>query len=253
VFLPNSSRPGSDSALGSALNSMSEERHILCYVTDRCSLAPNSGRSPRESLLSTIAAAATAGVDWIQLREKDLPGKECAELTRAAILRLANLSVPRGSVLNLPRVIVNDRLDVALAERADGVHLRENSLPPGEAKRLVRLSAASRLVPKGFLVGVSCHSLEAAQSAATAGADYIFLGPVFLTPSKAAFGAPLGLSRLAEVCRSVSIPVLAIGGINLANVALCFAAGAAGVAAIRFFQEASDLPRLIQVLRESSR
>lgn len=252
MSLPNSSRPGSDSALGPALNSMSKERHILCYVTDRCSLAPNSGRSPRESLLSTIAAAATAGVDWIQLREKDLSGKECSQLTREAILCLANSSTPRGSVFGLPRVLVNDRLDVALAERAGGVHVGENSLSPGEAKRLVRLSAASRLVPQGFLVGVSCHSLDAAQSATNAGADYIFFGPVFFTPSKAAFGAPLGLDRLAEVCRSVSIPVLAIGGINLANSAACFAAGAAGIAAIRLFQDAQELPLLVRALRTSS-
>src|SRR5207249_303633 len=110
------------------------------------------------------------------------------------------------------RILVNDRLDVALSERADGVHLGESSLPLPEARRFV----GNRNEPEGFLIGVSCHSLEAARSAASAGADYLFFGPVFDTPSKAAFGAPQGLERLAEVCRAVSIPVLAIGGITLA-------------------------------------
>jgi thiamine-phosphate pyrophosphorylase len=103
-----------------------------------------------------------------------------------------------------------------------------------------------------FYIGVSCHSLEAAKSAERGGADYLFFGPVFDTPSKAAYGPPQGLNRLAEVCRSVSIPVLAIGGITLANCAACFSAGASGIAAIRLFQDASDLPDLVQALRKAS-
>jgi thiamine-phosphate pyrophosphorylase len=100
-----------------------------------------------------------------------------------------------------------------------------------------------------FLVGVSCHSQEAAKSAEDGGADYIFFGPVFTTPSKAAYGAPQGLARLAEVCRSVSLPVLAIGGIALENATSCLAAGAAGIAAIRLFQDAYDLASLVKTLR----
>jgi thiamine-phosphate pyrophosphorylase len=105
---------------------------------------------------------------------------------------------------------------------------------------------------KKFLVGISCHSVQAAAAAARAGADYIFFGPVFATPSKASFGAPQGPQRLAEVCRAVALPVLAIGGITLENAPDCFAAGAAGIAAIRLFQDAKDLASLVSDLRTDS-
>jgi thiamine-phosphate pyrophosphorylase len=147
------------------------------------------------------------------------------------------------------RILVNDRLDVALSEGAGGVHLGENSLPLPEAKRLVKAQALSQ----DFLIGVSCHSLDAARSAASGGADYLFFGPIFSTPSKAAFGAPQGLERFAEVCRAVSIPVLAIGGITLANASACLAAGASGIAAIRLFQDARDMSSLVQSLRQLTR
>jgi thiamine-phosphate pyrophosphorylase len=204
----------------------------------------------QESLLNTIEAAAAAGVDWIQLREKDLLGKGCAALTCEALQRVERASQGPGSELYATRILVNDRLDVALAERAGGVHLGENSLPVSEVKRLLSASPAARSLLGDFLVGVSCHSLESAKSAAAAGADYIFFGPVFSTPSKAAFGAPQGLDRLAEVCRSVSIPVLAIGGITLANAAACFATGAAGLAAIRLFQASENLTLVVKALRD---
>jgi thiamine-phosphate pyrophosphorylase len=126
------------------------------------------------------------------------------------------------------------------------VHLGEKSLPLAEARRLVE-NCGER---KDFLIGVSCHSLEAARIAANGGADYLFFGPVFTTPSKAAFGAPQGLERLAEVCHAMSIPVLAVGGITLANAADCFAACASGIAAIRLFQDAGDLSFLVQSLRK---
>jgi thiamine-phosphate pyrophosphorylase len=92
--------------------------------------------------------------------------------------------------------------------------------------------------------------MEAAKSAAGDGADYLFFGPVFTTPSKAAYGAPQGLERLAAVCRAVSIPVLAIGGVTSATASACFAAGASGIAAIRLFQEAPDMLALVQSLRK---
>jgi thiamine-phosphate pyrophosphorylase len=138
------------------------------------------------------------------------------------------------------RVLVNDRLDVAIAERADGVHLGERSLPIAEAKRLVASALRERAVDEAFLGGVSCHSLEAAEAAQRDGADYIFFGPVFTTPSKQGFGPSQGTERLQQVCSAVSIPVLAIGGITLDNAASCLHAGAAGVAAIRLFQDAPD-------------
>jgi thiamine-phosphate pyrophosphorylase len=202
---------------------------ILCYVTDRRALPP--GRT----LLEAIRNAAVAGVDWIQIREKDLEIRPLAGLVRDAI------DAARGTNA---RILVNDRLDVALAAGAAGIHLGEMSLPV-EALAEWRLSAGRA----DFQIGVSCHSIDAAIAAERGGADYIFFGPVFGTPSKAAFGPPLGIERLREVCASVTIPVLAIGGVNLDNAASCVAAGAAGIAAIRLFQEIPDVPATVGRLR----
>src|SRR6202171_3818044 len=138
---------------------------ILCYVTDRHSLS--EARKAQETLLSKVEAAAAAGVDWIQIREKDLSGRNCGLLTREALQRAAKSP---GSNAAPTRILVNDRLDVALSEGAGGVHLGENSLPLPEAKRLVKAQALSR----HFLIGVSCHSLEAARSAASGGGDFFF-------------------------------------------------------------------------------
>ena len=176
-------------------------------------------------------------------------GETAASLTREALRRvskLASLAQPA------PRILVNDRLDVALAEKAGGVHLGENSLPVVEAKRLVLAVQAPESLASDFLVGVSCHSLEAAQSAASAGADYIFFGPIFATLSKAAYGAPQGLLRLAKVCSSLAIPVLAIGGITVANVSSCFSAGASGIAAIRMFQDSADPAEIVRRLQPAA-
>jgi thiamine-phosphate pyrophosphorylase len=219
----------------------SRKSPIFCYVTDRRSLPDASATA----LLHKIDAIVSAGVDWVQIREKDLSARQLAALTRGALLHAAN-KVKSGS--HAPRILVNDRLDVALAERAGGVHLGENGLPVGEAVQLIETRAPGT----DFLAGVSCHSLEAAKAAAAGAASYLFFGPVFATPSKAAFGAPQGVERLAEVCRAVSIPVLAIGGITLENSAACFAAGAAGVAAIRLFQDSSDIAATIAALRGRS-
>jgi thiamine-phosphate pyrophosphorylase len=196
--------------------------------------------------LLKMETAAAAGVDWIQIREKDLSGRDCGLLTREALQRAAKSPASNAAPTS---ILVNDRLDVALSEGAGGVHLGENSLPLPEAKRLVKAQALSQ----HFLIGVSCHSLEAARWAASGDADYLFFGPIFSTPSKAAFGAPQGLERLAEVCHAVSIPVLAIGGITLANASACLAAGASGIAAIRLFQDARDMSSLVQSLRKQTR
>ena len=215
---------------------------ILCYVTDRQALSKGDELYARKAVLDKIQAAAAAGVDWIQIREKDLSGKECAALTSAAIERAAKPLTSKQSPI---RILVNNRLDVALSQAAGGVHLGENSLPVERARELVD----SRIPSKDFLIGVSCHSLEAATAAAKGGAHYIFFGPVFATPSKAAYGAPQGLAQLAEVCRAVSLPVIAIGGITLDNAAPCLTAGASGIAAMRLFQDAQDLASLVKELR----
>lgn len=223
---------------------------LLCYVTDRSLLVmePIQGQ---KILRKKIAAAAAAGVDWIQIREKDLSGKELSTLAREAMkLAAANRAGVSPRVAASPpaqashaRILVNDRLDIALAADTGGVHLGEQSLPPQEALRLLKL-----LERKDFLIGVSCHSPTAAKEAERGGADYLFFGPVFATPSKAAYGAPQGLDRLAEVCRAVTLPVLAIGGITPENAAACLSAGASGIAAIRLFQDAPDLARVVKTL-----
>ena len=210
---------------------------LLCYVTDRHSLPVANSANSIEALTQKIAEVAAAGIDWVQIREKDLPARELASLTRQALAIGKKTSAKRSSST---RVLVNDRLDVALAERAHGVHLGESSLLVAEAKRLIVPTVHKQAVDETLLVGVSTHSIEAAQAAEQDGADYLFFGPIFPTPSKQQFGPPQGTRSLQQVCGTVSIPVLAIGGITLDNAASCIHAGAAGIAAIRLFQDAPD-------------
>lgn len=197
----------------------------LCYITDRLELAP-------EPLPHRIQAAAAAGVDLIQVREKDLPTRALAELAEAAV------RICRGTGT---RIVINDRLDIAMGVAADGVHLGRQSLPP----EIVRREAG-----KDFLIGVSCHSPEEALQAEAAGADYILLGPVFETPSKLRYGPPLGLAKFSESAERIAIPVLALGGITVERTAACLAAGAKGIAGIRIFQDCPSLAERVRELRQ---
>lgn len=219
---------------------------ILCYVTDRRSLPLSTSADAHRLLFDSVERAAAAGVDWIQLREKDFSGKEWEELVRESLRRTSRF----GSAT---RVFVNDRLDVALACGAGGVHLSENGIPVADACRLRDEFFSPHNTKRDFLVGVSCHSVGAALGAARAGADYIYFSPIFYTPSKANYGPPQGLERLAIVCKAVSIPVIAIGGISAENAAGCLQTGAAGVAAIRLFQESPELPEIVQTLHGQRR
>jgi thiamine-phosphate pyrophosphorylase len=196
----------------------------LCYITDRLAL----GAKP---LIPLIQEAVRAGVDLIQIREKDLGTRPLVELVRATV------ECARGTAT---RVVVNDRLDVALAVGLCGVHLGTQSVPA----QVVR-----RSVPDGFLIGVSCHSLEEALAAESAGADYIVLGPIFATPSKLAYGPPLGLDKLREVAARVQIPLLALGGIDVQCLKPCLAAGATGIAGISIFQNSNSLQACVQEVR----
>jgi len=198
----------------------------LCYITDRHALEP-------KPLLPVIQKAIEAGVDIIQIREKDLPTRELFELVRATV----DSARAQGGG---SRVVVNDRLDIALAAGAAGVHLGGQSMPPNAVR-------ASTL--KGFLMGVSCHSLDDALKAEAAGADYVLLGPIFETPSKLAYGPPLGLDKLRQVAGSAKVPVLALGGISVERVKACIEAGASGVAGIRLFQDCNDLMDRVRELR----
>ena len=219
---------------------------MLCYVTDRHSLRTANPANSLPALIQKIEEVVAAGIDWVQIREKDLPARELAALTREALRIVAKYSVNRSSPI---RVLVNDRLDVAIAERADGVHLGEKSLPVAEAKRLVESALRQQAIDQSFVIGVSCHSIEAAKSAERDGAAYIFFGPIFATPSKESFGPPQGLERLAHVCRITSIPMLAIGGMALDNAKSCIAAGIVGIAAIRLFQNAADPRKTVDSVR----
>ncbi len=205
---------------------------IVCYVTDRKVL---DAADAAGNVLAKIRGAMAAGVDWVQIRERDMLARELLGLAKAA----GGIGTGGG------RVIVNDRLDVALAAGAAGVHLGGESVPAREVVRWCR----RRNAPAGFLIGVSCHSLEEAREAEDSGASYVFFGPVFETPSKKKFGPPQGIARLGEACRAVRIPVIAIGGVNEGNVAECLRAGAAGIAAIRMFQESSEAETLKRAIK----
>lgn len=184
---------------------------IQCYITDRRTLAG-------ESLLEAIARNLDAGIDWIQIREKDLPAREMFDLVKGALV----LPNPRGA-----KILVNGRVDVALAAGAAGAHLPSNSPAP---------HCWRAFVPAGFLLGVSCHSVEEVRAAAYEGADYVVFGPVFAPISKSSDLPARGLEELARAASQVRIPVLALGGITKQNTADCVSAGAAGVAGISLYQ-----------------
>ena len=203
---------------------------LLCYVTDRHSLAEPS------LLADQISRAVEAGINWVQIREKDMSARELLAVTRAAV---------KSAHQTATRIIVNDRLDVALAAGAGGVHLGEASMAVAAVAAWRRENAWAEVPPREFLIGASCHSVEAALAAENDCADYVIFGPVFSTPSKEKFGPPLGINLLSEASKAVRIPVLAIGGITEENARECFVAGALGVAAIRMFSEARDLAELV--------
>lgn len=194
----------------------------LLAITDRKSLD--------ETLEDFLRRALEAGLDAIQIREKDLPSGELYRVAAAA-KKLAN---PHSTSL-----LVNGRTDVALAAGLDGVHL------PGNAVSPARIRAVA---PRGFLIGVSCHSLEDLRRAEQEAADYAVYSPVFPTSSKPGYGPPLGLPALEQACAAVQIPIFALGGVTKANAAHCVRAGAEGIAGISLFQ-AEDLAAAVSGLR----
>ncbi len=194
---------------------------VLCLVTDRRRLvaAPPSAETQEDALVACVTAAARAGVHLIQVRERDLDGRRLTRLVRRCVEAVHGTAA---------RVLVNDRMDVALAADAHGVHL------PGHGVAAPRVRA---LAPPGFVIGRSVHhSTEAARVAEEGGVDYLVFGTVFSTTSKAGV-APAGVQGLAAAVSAVSIPVLAIGGITLERMPDIARSGAGGVAAIGLFVE----------------
>jgi thiamine-phosphate pyrophosphorylase len=187
----------------------------LYVVTDRQLTA---GRPLR----LVVEAALRGGARAFQLREKDLSPRELYPLA----IEMRQLTQRYGA-----RLLINDRVDVALAVDADGVHLTTTSLPA---------SIARQLLGPGRLIGVSTHTLTEAQAAADAGADFLVFGPVFYTPSKAPYGEPVGLDALRVVRAAVTLPILAIGGVKKANLDQVLAAGADGIAVISAIISADD-------------
>ena len=179
----------------------------LYLITDRMQTA---GRA----LPAVVADALRGGLRAVQLREKDLAAAQLFEIA----VELRQLTREYGA-----KLLVNDRVDVALAAGADGVHLGKAGLPVREARRM--------LGGEG-LIGYSAHSADEALQAQRDGADFVTLGPVYHTPSKAQYGEPLGLSALSEAVRVVAIPVFALGGVKHSSVAEVLSAGAHGVALI---------------------
>ncbi len=165
-------------------------------------------------LLEVVARALQGGVRAVQLREKDLATRDLYHLAEG----LLAMTRAAGAAL-----LINDRVDVAMALSADGVHLTRRSLPPKETRGLLGA---------GKLVGVSCHSLAEIREAEDGGVDFVVLGPIFEAPSKAAFGPPLRTTALQQARAVTSLPILAIGGINPLRVPEVMAAGANGVAVI---------------------
>ena len=190
---------------------------IRYYITDRRQLTAH------ESLLDCIARQLTMGIEMIQLRERDLDAHELYALAQA-VMALPN---PHGT-----RFLINDRADVALASGAAGVHLRGHGPAP---------STIRAITPPGFLIGVSCHSVDEVRRSADEGASFSVLAPIYPTPGK---GPALGLDCLRNAASAVAIPVLALGGITAQRIPECLATGAAGIAGISLFQRPAT-PALI--------
>lgn len=197
----------------------------LYLITDR-------QRTAGRPLAEVVKAALSGGVRAVQLREKDLPAAELYELA----WELRELTASYDA-----RLFINDRIDIALAVEADGVQLGISSLP---------VTAARRIAPK-LLIGYSSHSKKEAAAALAKGADFVTFSPVFFTPSKASFGAPQGVEKLAASSAELGDAVFALGGIKLDNLPLVLAAGCRKVAVIGAILEADDPAEAAEAFRKT--
>ena len=198
-------------------------------ITDRRVQTPDQELT---SLIDLAARAAAAGVDMVQVRERDLSARDVFQLTEAISTAI------RGTET---RVLINDRADIAACAGA-GVHLTTRSL-------------TAAVVRKAFghdlLVGVSTHTIDEAEAAERDGADFVVFGPVFETASKKEYGEPVGLEALGRAAARLRIPVLALGGINISNFVQALDAGASGVAGISMFSKKQNLNRLVTAIKSA--
>jgi thiamine-phosphate pyrophosphorylase len=194
---------------------------ILYLITRGASKPSTTSKSPEfQAILTQVSAAVAAGIDLIQIREKNLSARVLFELCEQAV---------RLTTGSATRLLVNDRADIAAGAGADGVHLTTRSLDAG---------AVRKTFGEELLIGVSTHSIDEAVAARAAGADFIVFGPILETPSKEEYGAPLGLERLSAVTSALgNLPVLALGGITASNAQDCLNAGASGIAGISLFSD----------------
>ena len=204
---------------------------VFYYITDRHSLAvPNEA-----SLLRRIRKIIAWGVDFIQIREKDMPDRRLFNLTRS-VVEMAR-KTPKASHC---RVLVNGRADIAVAAGADGVHLTSSG---------IRISDIRAWIPKNFIVGVSVHTMCEIRAAGADGSDYVLLGHVFPTASKEGMGTPLGVDFLRRACIGSSVPVLCLGGMTAERAPAVLQAGAAGIAGISLFQNDDEFSCLGEKFR----
>jgi len=211
---------------------------LLYYITDRAQF-PGDEAARRRSLLGKIADATRAGVDFIQLREKDLSSHELEVLAGLAMETILENSLPHGG---RTRLLINSRADVAIACGADGVHLRSDDISAAEVREAWARSVRKQEMP---VVGISCHTAKEVACATSIGANFAVFAPVFEKRD----AHPVGTAALRVACGH-KIPILALGGVTLENARTCIDAGAAGIAGIRLFQT-NDISGVVRRLRSS--
>jgi thiamine-phosphate pyrophosphorylase len=218
---------------------------LLYYITDRTAF-PGDEPTRRLRLLQKIAEAASQGIDYIQLREKDLSTRDLESLAHEATDVLRRLRTENRELRTA--LLINSRTDVAIATCANGVHLRSNDISPQEVMAAWQGSCgagapAREIQPRAPLIAISCHSPEEVAKAAANQATLAVFAPVF----EKKHTQPMGLEALRQACQA-KIPVLALGGVTLQNAQSCLQAGAAGIAAIRLFQE-NEIAKIVRQLR----
>jgi thiamine-phosphate pyrophosphorylase len=229
------------------------ESPFLYYITSRAAFFGDE-RTRCRCLLNKIAEAASQGIDYIQIREKDMPTPELESLAHEAIEILRGQELATGKRQAATALLINSRTDIALATQAAGVHLPANDVSPEDVrtawKRREGKSGAGtptrEISPRDLLIAVSCHSPQEVTQAAANQATFAVFAPVF-EKRDAPGSIPTGLASLRQACRA-KIPVLALGGVTLENAQSCLQAGAAGIAGIRLFQE-NDIATIVRQLR----